>query len=104
MIECLTAGTFDEKIFKSSGLILIDFFADWCGQCKMLAPILEDFAKEYADKVKLYKVDVEAEPSIADRLRILSVPTLMVVKDGKILTRVESGRDEDGLKELLGLD
>lgn len=104
MIECLTAGTFDEKIFKSSGLILIDFFADWCGQCKMLAPILEDFAKEYADKVKLYKVDVEAESSIADRLRILSVPTLMVVKDGKILTRVESGRDEDDLKELLGLD
>lgn len=103
MIENLTAGTFDEKIFKSSGLILIDFFADWCGQCKMLAPILEDFAKEYADKVKLYKVDVEAEPSIADRLRILSVPTLMVVKDGKILTRVENGRDEDGLKELLGL-
>ena len=103
MIENLTAGTFDEKIFKSSGLILIDFFADWCGQCKMLAPILEDFAKEYADKVKLYKVDVEAEPSIADRLRILSVPTLMVVKDGKILTRAENGLDEDDLKELLGL-
>ena len=103
MIDKLTAETFDDAIFKSTGLILIDFFADWCGQCKMLTPILEDFAQEYSDKVKLYQVDVEAEPTIADRLRILTVPTLMVVKNGKILTRVEEGRDEDGLKELLGI-
>ena len=69
----------------------------------MLAPILEGFAEEHAGKVKIYKVDVEAEASIAERLRILSVPTLMVVKDGKIQTRVEGTRDEDGLKELLGI-
>ena len=103
MVENLTAETFDEAIFKSSGLILIDFFATWCGPCKMLAPILEDFAEEHAGKLKIYKVDVEAEASLADRLRILSVPTLMVVKDGKIQTRVEGSRDEDGLKELLGI-
>lgn len=103
MVENLTAETFDEAIFKSSGLILIDFFATWCGPCKMLAPILEDFAEEHAGKLKIYKVDVEAEASLADRLRILSVPTLMVVKDGKIQTRVEGTRDEDGLKELLGI-
>ena len=103
MVENLTAETFDEAIFKSSGLILIDFFATWCGPCKMMAPILEDFAEEHAGKLKIYKVDVEAEASLADRLRILSVPTLMVVKDGKIQTRVEGTRDEDGLKELLGI-
>ena len=103
MVENLTAETFDEAIFKSSGLILRDFFATQCGPCKMLAPILEGFAEEHAGKVKIYKVDVEAEASIAERLRILSVPTLMVVKDGKIQTRVEGTRDEDGLKELLGI-
>ncbi|MBO6101220.1 MAG: thioredoxin [Spirochaetaceae bacterium] len=103
MVENLTAETFDEAIFKSSGLILIDFFATWCGPCKMMAPILEDFAEEHTGKLKIYKVDVEAEASLADRLRILSVPTLMVVKDGKIQTRVEGTRDEDGLKELLGI-
>ena len=103
MVENLTAETFDEAIFKSSGLILIDFFATWCGPCKMMAPILEDFAEEHAGKLKIYKVDVEAEASLADRLRILSVPTLMVVKDGKIQTRIEGSRDEDGLKELLGI-
>ncbi|MBO7136078.1 MAG: thioredoxin [Spirochaetaceae bacterium] len=103
MVENLTAETFDEAIFKSSGLILIDFFATWCGPCKMMAPILEGFAEENDGKLKIYKVDVEAEASLADRLRILSVPTLMVVKDGKIQTRVEGTRDEDGLKELLGI-
>ena len=103
MVNVLTAETFDELIFKSSGTILIDFFAPWSGPCKMMAPILEDFAEEHAGKLKIYKVDVEAEASLADRLRILSVPTLMVVKDGKIQTRVEASRDEDGLKELLGI-
>ena len=103
MVSALTAETFDELVFKSSGTILIDFFAPWCGPCKMMAPILEDFAEEYAGKVKVYKVDVEAQASLADRLRILSVPTLMVVKDGKIQTRAESALDETGLKELLGI-
>jgi thioredoxin 1 len=103
MVSILTAETFDELIFKSSGTILIDFFAPWCGPCKMMAPILEDFAEEHAGKAKVYKVDVEDQPTLADRLRILSVPTLMVVKDGKIQTRVEGTRDEDGLKELLGI-
>ncbi|MBO4437821.1 MAG: thioredoxin [Spirochaetaceae bacterium] len=103
MVSALTTETFDELIFKSNGTILIDFFAPWCGPCKMMAPILEDFAEEYAGKVKVYKVDVEAQAALADRLRILSVPTLMVVKDGKIQTRAESALDEAGLKELLGI-
>ena len=103
MVNVLTAETFDELIFKSSGTILIDFFAPWCGPCKMMAPILEGFAEEHAGKVKVYKVDVEDQPTLADRLRILSVPTLMVVKDGKIQTRIEGTRDSDGLKELLGI-
>ena len=103
MVSTLTAETFDELIFKSNGTILIDFFAPWCGPCKMMAPILEDFAEEYAGKVKVYKVDVEAQAALADRLRILSVPTLMVVKKGKIQTRAESALDETGLKELLGI-
>ena len=103
MVSTLTAETFDELVFKSSGTLLIDFFAPWCGPCKMMAPILEDFAEEYAGKVKVYKVDVEAQDALADRLRILRVPTLMVVKDGKIQTRAESALDEASLKELLGL-
>ena len=103
MVSTLTAETFDELIFKSNGTILIDFFATWCGPCKMMASILEEFAEEQAGKVKVYKVDVDAQAPLAERFRILSVPTLMVVKNGKIQTRIEGTRDSDGLKELLGI-
>jgi len=103
MINELTPETFDELVFKSGDTILIDFFATWCGPCKMMASILEEFAEEQAGKVKVYKVDVDAQAPLAERFRILSVPTLMVVKNGKIQTRIEGTRDSDGLKELLGI-
>lgn len=101
MINELSMGTFDDAVFKSEKPVLIDFFATWCGPCKMLAPVLEELSEDLKDKAAVYKVDVDKNADLADRFRIMSVPTLMFVKNGKIQTRIEGTRDTDELKELL---
>ncbi len=89
MIEYLSKDTFKAKVFnfeenkdwKYEGSLpcLIDFYADWCGPCKTIAPVLEELAKEYEDKVKIYKVDTEAEQELASMFGIQSIPSLLFV-------------------------
>lgn len=79
-MEKLTANTFEEKI--ASGVVLVDFFADWCGPCKMMAPVLEEIANERED-VHIYKVNVDEEGSLAQQFNVMSIPTLVLFKDGK---------------------
>lgn len=89
MIEHLTLASFKEKIFdfeknkewKFEGILpcLIDFYADWCGPCKMVAPILEELAREYDGKMNIYKVDTESERELAGIFRIQSIPSLLFV-------------------------
>lgn len=78
----LTDSTFAEEIFASELPILVDFWADWCGPCKMIAPILEELAVEYAGSLRIAKVDVDANIRIATDLDIRSIPTLILYKDG----------------------
>lgn len=76
----------DEKEFDEvtkQGVVLIDFFATWCGPCRMMADILEDVSKEIDERVQIYKVDVDQNENLARRFGIMSIPTLMVFKDGK---------------------
>ncbi|MCQ2579265.1 MAG: thioredoxin [Treponemataceae bacterium] len=101
MINELSMNDFDNAVFKSEKPVLIDFFATWCGPCKMLSPVLEELAEDLKDKAAVYKVDVDKNAGLADRFRILSVPTLMFVKNGKIQTRIEGTRNTDELKDLL---
>lgn len=83
----LTAKTFDEKVLKSNVPVLIDFFADWCGPCVMLSPTINELASEANGKYEVYKVNVDREPELADRFGVSSIPTLVVVQDGKQKTR-----------------
>lgn len=69
----------------SEGLVLVDFFATWCGPCKMLAPVLEDLSEEMGEKVKIIKVDIDESADLADEFRISSVPTMMLFKDNKVV-------------------
>ena len=75
---------FEELVLKSEKKVLLDFWATWCGPCKMLAPILEEFAKDNEGKIKVCKVDVDDEPMLAAKFGIASIPTLILFKDGAI--------------------
>jgi thioredoxin 1 len=77
-------GNFD-SIINSQELVLVDFHAIWCGPCKMQAPILQEFANEIDGKVRVIKIDIDKNPSIAQRFKVKSVPTLMLFKNGEIL-------------------
>lgn len=80
MVSPITTEEFQEKVLDAQGPVLVDFFATWCGPCKMMAPVLDEVAQEVAAPV--YKVDVDRETPLAQRYNVLSVPTLIVFKDG----------------------
>lgn len=90
--------SFDEAI--ASGMTLVDFWATWCGPCRMQAPILDAFDAEMGDVVKVGKVDVDEQPDIAARFNIFSIPTLIAFKDGTEIARTVGVTDLDGLKKL----
>ena len=83
----LSAAQWKSKVLEGNGLILLDFHATWCGPCKALAPTLEDLAKEFVGSCEIFKVDIDTEQKLAAKAGIMSVPTLILMKDGKELDR-----------------
>ena len=81
----LTNQNFEEEVLKSELPVLVDFFATWCGPCKMIAPVIEGIAESYEGKVKVGKVNVDEENELAMKYQILSIPTLVLFKEGKIV-------------------
>jgi thioredoxin 1 len=86
--EAVTTDNFEQDVLKSSVPVLVDFWATWCGPCKIIAPHIDALAEEYAGKVKVRKVDVEEEPEIAQRYAVTSIPTLMFFKEGKLVDQM----------------
>jgi len=76
---------FKEEVLKAELPVLVDFFAEWCGPCKMVAPVIEEVAKEYSGKIKVVKVDVDEAGSTASGYGVMSVPTIMIFKAGKVV-------------------
>lgn len=80
----ITTQNFDEEVMQSSIPVLVDFWAEWCGPCRMLAPSVERLAEEYAGKVKVGKVNVDEEPELARQFSVMSIPTVIVFEGGEI--------------------
>ena len=95
----LTNETFDEEVGSSELPLIVDFWAEWCGPCRMVAPVLEQIATENAGKVRLAKLNVDDAPAVAQRFGIMSIPTLMVFKDGVAKKRIVGAKGKGQLLE-----
>ncbi len=99
MVKELNEKNFDKKIEK--GKVLVDFFATWCGPCKMMAPIVEEVAKEMEGKAKVYKIDVDNESDLAIKYNIMSIPTFVVFENGEVVETAVGMRDKEELLNML---
>jgi thioredoxin 1 len=97
----LTDSTFDHALSNRSELLIVDFWAEWCAPCKMIAPVLEELARESAGKVTLAKVNVDENPALAARYGIRSIPTMLLVRGGKVLDQVIGAVPKAQLKKKL---
>lgn len=103
MVKEIKDSQFDTEVIKASKekLILVDFWATWCAPCLALAPILEDLSKEFKTKVAIVKIDVDANPEVANTLGIKSIPTLILFKDGKAIVKEVGVKNKNDLVKII---
>jgi thioredoxin 1 len=83
-----TDSNFEQEVLKAETLVLVDFYADWCGPCKMMAPVIEELATEYEGSVKIGKLNVDEAPSFSSKYRVMSIPTIILFKNGKVVDTI----------------
>jgi thioredoxin 1 len=101
MIKDIKTDEYNEEVVTAGGLVLVDFWASWCGPCRMVAPVLEQLSEEYAEQLKIVKVNADEEPLLLERFGISSIPTILIYKDGEIVNTIIGAKPKPGLvKEL----
>lgn len=94
----ITSDNFLTEVLQEKQPVLIDFWATWCGPCRMLTPVLAELAQEYEGRLKVCKINVDDEPELADRFRVSSIPMLALLKDGKLVTSLVGYRPKEELE------
>ena len=103
MITEITQQNFESEVMQSDIPVLLDFWATWCGPCRMLGPVIEEIAAEYEGKIKVGKVNVDEEPVLANTFRVSSIPTVIILKDGKVVNTSVGFRPKEQITALLPL-
>jgi thioredoxin len=99
--KTVTEATFADEVLQADGPVLVDFWAEWCGPCKMVSPVLDEIAGEYPDKITVAKVNIDENPSIARDYQIMSIPTMSVFDKGRVVKSIIGARPKAAiLKEL----
>ncbi|ATA26212.1 thioredoxin [Brenneria goodwinii] len=97
----LTDGSFDAQVLQAEGVTLVDFWAEWCGPCKMIAPILDEIAEEFAGKLTVAKLNIDENPATAPKYGIRGIPTLLLFKNGEVAATKVGALSKGQLKEFL---
>ena len=98
----ITSENYEEEVLKSDKPVLIDFYADWCGPCRMMSPIIDEIAKEKADSIKVGKINVDENQDLAMEYGVMSIPTIMIIKNGKVENTFVGVRDKNEIKAAIG--
>jgi len=93
----VTDADFESEVLKNEKPVIVDYWAEWCGPCRMIAPVLEEIASEYAEKIDVVKLNVDENPAIAQRYSILAIPTLNVFKDGEVVKQIKGAKPKAAL-------
>lgn len=94
-------NNFADEVIKSDIPVMIDFYAEWCGPCRMMSPIVKDFANDYAGKVKIGKINVDEESNLAMRFGVQSIPSFIFIKNGKVIERITGAMPKPVLRDYL---
>ena len=97
----LTSENFEQEVLKSDKPVIVDFYADWCNPCKIQSPIVDCIAEEQGDKIKVGKVNVDEAPELADKYEVMSIPTIIIFKNGEIATQFLGVTDKEEIESNL---